>query len=86
MVMLPATIRNNGACSELVLIILVIQKRPATERNRHLESVQKTAGGEMILEILRFECGAIAAATETFRGIAPIEQPPHAATFDKYRC
>jgi hypothetical protein len=60
--------RNNGACLKLVLIILVIQKRPATERNRHLESVQKTAGGEMIWGNFRFQCGAIAASTENFSG------------------
>jgi len=32
MVKLPATVRNNGAFLEQLLIFLVIQKRPATER------------------------------------------------------
>jgi hypothetical protein len=49
-----------------ILVIFVIQKRPATERcTRHLELVQKTTGRDTIWEILRFECGAIATSTET---------------------
>jgi hypothetical protein len=70
---------------ELVLIILVIRKRPATKRIRHLESVQKTTGSDMIWEILGFECGAIAASTETCSGTAPLEQRPHAAPAAKNR-
>ena len=48
-----------------ILVVLVIQKRPATERRtRHLESVQKTTESDTIWEFLRFECGAIAACTD----------------------
>ena len=78
MVKLPATIRNNGACSELLLIISLSRSFRTKRGTQQLESVQKTTRAATIWEILRFECDSIAAYTGGCSSSGPLEQRPHA--------
>jgi hypothetical protein len=49
------------------LVVLVVQKRPATEAlNSRFESAQKTTAGGANWERFGFDCGAVAKCTAIF--------------------